>query len=133
MENTGSKANGRQASAASESSKANAGKPAKASTTASAAPTGKNCTCPGNSNRPALAGRFEVLPALSKNDTLRWCNTLALPVGVLYPHTPTLLLYPSFLHSFCQGIAPKNFAGGVLYPHTPKLLRDLINMLLYVT
>ena len=32
-------------------------------------------------------------------------------VGVLYPHTPTLLLYPSFLHSFCQGIAPKNFAG----------------------
>ena len=27
-----------------------------------------------------------------------------------YPHTPTLLLYPSFMHPFCQGIAPKKFA-----------------------
>ena len=40
MENTGSKANGRQASAASESSKAKAGKQAKASKNASDA---KNC------------------------------------------------------------------------------------------
>ena len=31
--------------------------------------------------------------------------------GVLYPHTPKLLLYSSFMHPFCQGTAPKNFAG----------------------
>ena len=31
--------------------------------------------------------------------------------GVLYPHTPKLPLYSSFMHPFCQGTAPKNFAG----------------------
>ena len=31
--------------------------------------------------------------------------------GVLYPRTPKLLLYSYFMPPFCQGIAPKNFAG----------------------
>ena len=40
--------------------------------------------------------------------------------GKLFPHTPTLLLYPSFMHSFCQGNAPKNFAGGGIIPPHPQ-------------
>ena len=75
--------------------------------------------------------------------TPRGCYTLVLPVGVLYPHTPLRGYYthalPCYLfiaHSnarFVKEPRRKFSRAGVLYPHTPKLLRDVINMLLYVT
>ena len=49
-------------------------------------------------------------------------------MGVLYPHTPKLVLYSSFLPSFCQGIAPyegvtpSRSLWGYYTPTPPSLL-----------
>ena len=68
----------------------------------------------------SFAPRFNENYPLSRSFSLR-------VVGVLYPHTPTLLLYPSFLHSFCQGVVPKIFACG---GNTPTPLRGYYTLAL---
>ena len=45
----------------------------------------------------------------------------------------TFIGHPLTCTHFVKELRRKISRAGVLYPHTPKLLRDVIDMLLYVT
>ena len=63
--------------------------------------------------RSAFLRVFNENYPLSRSFSLRVVGvTPHTPAGVLYPHTPGLLLYFFPTHSFCQGTPPKNFACG---------------------
>ena len=123
MENTGSKANGRQASAASESSKAKAGKQAKASKNASDA---KNCKTASdlatqNDRHPPVVLRFCLLyQRMTPCEGVTSSNSLW---GYYTPTPPHYCFIPLSCIRFVKEqrltrvLHPRAPCGGIIPPH----------------